>query len=480
MSIQEENFKICGLCSQLVDESVVNNETLRSFLGELLNVTEDSLPTKTCLECYKAANESKRFKDACLKSINKLQSSKVASSMILGSKGVTLNTKPAAKPTPPPKKAPAPATESSKKKKILESLGLDPDQIEIDVTSGRSTRTRGATESSTSNATPPARASRSKGAATPATPVTPSRSSRSAGAASTTPAKPASASKPTRGRANSRTTQKDSRVQECRIMIKKIERLRADRHFNKHGVVRNSAAGTRKRGADVLSPPPVAPAPAKRLRKGYAYEPVVPVAEEPSKSSPGKDRSSFGRVRNSKTRNNDYVYDTAEAEAAEAAENSPLSKVSKGRKKATPAKKVEEPVEDDTEEVFPTIGPYQCEICQMITDTKVDFVAHIKAKHRDVVDDEVLLSLESDIRKSNKKKGNSKATPAPPPPKKASPKKTPGPASKKAKPTPKAKPKPASKKAAPAKPKPKPASKTAAKVAEVNVAEVNSRDKRNE
>ena len=112
--------------------------------------------------------------------------------MILGSKGVTLNTKPAAKPTP--KKAPAPATESSKKKKILESLGLDPDQIEIDVTSGRSTRTRGATESSTSNATPPARASRSKGA-TPAAPATPSRSSRSAGAASTTPAKPASASK---------------------------------------------------------------------------------------------------------------------------------------------------------------------------------------------------------------------------------------------------------------------------------------------
>ena len=265
-------------------------------------------------------------------------------------------------------------------------------------------------------------------------------------------------------------------------MIKKIERLRADRHFNKHGVVRNSAAtaGTRKRGADALSPPP-APAPAKRLRKGYAYEPVVPVAEEPLKSSPGKNRSSFGRVRNSKTRSNDYVYEEAEAVVEATEENSPLSKVSKGRKKATPAKKVvePEPVEDDTEEVFPTIGPYQCEICQMITDTKVDFVAHIKAKHRDVVDDEVLLSLESDIRKSNKKK---KANPAPPPPKKASPKKTPsGPASKKAaaKPTPKAR--PASKKAAaPAKPKPKPASKkAAAQVAEVNV-EINSRDKRTE
>ena len=58
MSIQEENFKICGLCSQLVDESVVNNETLRSFLGELLNVSEDSLPTKTCMECYKVCSDS--------------------------------------------------------------------------------------------------------------------------------------------------------------------------------------------------------------------------------------------------------------------------------------------------------------------------------------------------------------------------------------------------------------------------------------
>ena len=235
-------------------------------------------------------------------------------------------------------------------------------------------------------------------------------------------------------------------------------------------MVRNSA-GNRKRGADALSPPP-APAPAKRLRKGYAYEPVVPVAEEP-KTSPGKDRSSFGRVRNKKAPSNDYVYDTTEADP----ESSPLSKVSKGRKKATPAKKVEEPVEDDTEEVFPTIGPYQCEICQMITDTKADFVGHIKAKHRDVVDEEVLNSLESDIRKSNKKK--QKATPAPPPPKKASPKKTPGPASKKAKPTPKAK--PASKKATP---KAKPASKKAAQVAEVNVVENTAakaaRDKRSE
>merc|ERR1712083_1053771 len=49
-----------------------------------------------------------------------------------------------------------------------------------------------------------------------------------------------------------------------------------------------------------------------------------------------------------------------------------------------------EPCEDeDMEEVFPTIGPYQCEICQIITDTKVEFVDHIESKHADVVDEDV-------------------------------------------------------------------------------------------
>ena len=190
-------------------------------------------------------------------------------------------------------------------------------------------------------------------------------------------------------------------------------------------------------------------------------------------------------------------------------ESSPLSKVSKGGKKATPDEfqcnkiisdvsylksspspavskrhsklkvkvqteiaaildivemdsSMEEPVEDDSEEVFPIIGPYECEICQMITNTKAEFVAHIKAKHRDRVDEEVLNALEADIRKSSKKK--QKATPAPPPPKKASPKKTPGPTRGVIVITPLG---PTSKKATP---KGKPASEKATKVAEVNAA----------
>ena len=79
----------------------------------------------------------------------------------------------------------------------------------------------------------------------------------------------------------------------------------------------------------------------------------------------------------------------------------------------------------DEEEAFSSVGPYQCEICQIITDTKVEFVEHIEGKHADVVDEEVLLSLKSDIRKSNKKNGVQAATPAPKPA--PAPKKTPSP-----------------------------------------------------
>ena len=67
---------------------------------------------------------------------------------------------------------------------------------------------------------------------------------------------------------------------------------------------------------------------------------------------------------------------------------------------------VEEPEKDsdlydadeNEEEIFPSLGPYQCEICQEITDTKQEFVAHIKALHKDMVDEAVLRSLESDLK----------------------------------------------------------------------------------
>ena len=81
---EHEQFKICGLCSQLVDESVDIKSTLKTFLSEYLNIPEDALPEKTCLECYKSAIECKRFREACQKSISKLEQKKVSESLILG------------------------------------------------------------------------------------------------------------------------------------------------------------------------------------------------------------------------------------------------------------------------------------------------------------------------------------------------------------------------------------------------------------
>lgn len=60
-------------------------------------------------------------------------------------------------------------------------------------------------------------------------------------------------------------------------------------------------------------------------------------------------------------------------------------------------------VGSDEEEIFPSIGPYQCEICQQITHTKQEFVDHIKSNHKKVVDEEVLRSLEHDLKISRKK-----------------------------------------------------------------------------
>ena len=57
----------------------------------------------------------------------------------------------------------------------------------------------------------------------------------------------------------------------------------------------------------------------------------------------------------------------------------------------------------DSEEVFPAEGPFECEMCHEVNVTKQDFVDHIKKFHINVVDDEVLKSLESDLKKSRKK-----------------------------------------------------------------------------
>ena len=58
----------------------------------------------------------------------------------------------------------------------------------------------------------------------------------------------------------------------------------------------------------------------------------------------------------------------------------------------------------DEEEAFSPVGPYQCEICQAISEMKEDFVYHIKNFHGDIVDGEVLKSLDRDLLIRRKKK----------------------------------------------------------------------------
>jgi len=416
---EHEQFKICGLCSQLVDESVLINASLKAFLLELLNVNESSLPEKTCLECYKSAIECRRFKEACQKSISKLEQKKVSDAMILGKSKSPVS--PAKKTAPP---------QPSKKNKILESLGLDPEQTEIDVKGGRH--------------------------------------SRSAPNTIATPTPAVDVPKKSRGRPPGFSPKKtsaegDKTKQKCRVIIKKLDRKRADRQLEQLSIsevqkIIGKSTQTSKRGrpsTDLIATPTDTGPPAKRGRKA-APEPTPPKSaikqtpEAPTRDKKaqnksnstatptGASRSSFGRVRSTPNKSG-YVYgddmnDSTEPIDVEPTPPPPSAATKKGqqppkaKKGPKPKPVVEEevvevePEDEDMEEVFPTIGPYQCEICQIITDTKVEFVEHIEGKHSDVVDEEVLLSLKSDIRKSKKKNGASEAPP-PPPPKKPSPKK---------------------------------------------------------
>ena len=57
----------------------------------------------------------------------------------------------------------------------------------------------------------------------------------------------------------------------------------------------------------------------------------------------------------------------------------------------------------DEEEAFPSVGPYECEICRAIIEMKENFVYHIRKYHGDIVDGEVLKSLDRDLLIRKKK-----------------------------------------------------------------------------
>ena len=58
----------------------------------------------------------------------------------------------------------------------------------------------------------------------------------------------------------------------------------------------------------------------------------------------------------------------------------------------------------DEEEAFPSVGPYECEICRAIIEMKENFVYHVRKYHGDIVDGEVLKSLDRDLLIRKKKK----------------------------------------------------------------------------
>ena len=149
-------------------------------------------------------------------------------------------------PVSPAKKTAPP--QPSKKNKILESLGLDPEQTEIDVKGGRHSRS----------------------------------------APSTTPTPAVDVPKKSRGRPPGFSPKKtsaegDKTKQKCRVIIKKLDRKRADRQLEQLSIsevqkIIGKSTQTSKRGrpsTDLIATPTDTGPPAKRGRKA-APEPTPP------------------------------------------------------------------------------------------------------------------------------------------------------------------------------------------------------------
>merc|ERR1712223_1312271 len=263
---EHDQFKICGLCSQLVDESVLITAQMKSFLQEFLGVSENSLPQKTCLECYKSAIECKQSKVP----VSSVKAGKNDAKSKVSAADTMKNLKNATQPT--------------KKNKILESLGLDPDKIDIGIeTTGRPSRSQKAQTGTGVGSSPVA-------TSTPA----PTRSSRRSDPVLPPPPPPATKSKsPAAVKKKSST---GDGTQKCHVFIKKVDKKLADEILEQLNVTevqkilgKTPAKGS-KRGRSSIEPEPEVasiadtPPPAKRGRRS-APEPVTPTPT-PTKEKP--------------------------------------------------------------------------------------------------------------------------------------------------------------------------------------------------
>eukprot|EP00092_Neocalanus_flemingeri_P106507 GFUD01136666.1.p1 GENE.GFUD01136666.1~~GFUD01136666.1.p1 ORF type:complete len:742 (+),score=197.50 GFUD01136666.1:35-2260(+) len=341
MAQPEESFKVCGLCSQLVDEAVKLTDILLDFLTSFLGVDGTNLPSKICTECYQGAIDSKKFKEKCLRTVQKLKKTHISSAMILGRSKLEVK---------------------QMKNKFKDGLDLveDPESV-------AQIRTEKPVPISAKNKD----IDTSIEAAFEGNGTARSRNSSLASSNDDTPLSTRS-KKTTSVRGLSVSSHSDIYGAH---MQPKIHISAADRKIADAKLIERSRSGR------VLK------------RKVESPEDPVPLdflKAKKAKTEPGPDTYPFRPGNTSKGK--------------------PKSKAPRGYKGYAIVEEQPDPkdsevydLDDGDEEIFPSLGPYQCEICQEITDTKQEFVAHIKALHKDMVDEAVLRSLESDLKKRKKK-----------------------------------------------------------------------------
>jgi len=282
MAVAEGSFKVCGLCSQLVDEGVKLTDELVGFLMIFLSVPGTKLPTKICTECYQGAMDSKKYKEKCLRTVNKLRNNPLTGNMILGRTAEDIRImKSKYRVSPKPEL-------TSSGKKYANSINFR-------------------------------------------TPVRKGKASSAELLGSGYEDIPLSQRSALRKKAMRQAAGKSDSRKVPSVILSPKDRKAAEEALQKNQIIR----GKKRR---VKTP----------ARFEVSHEKPNYAKTEPKGAQK-------------------YKYEVVE-------------------------------IEDD-EEIFPSVGPYQCEICQEIKDTKQQFVGHIKSLHKDMVDASVLRSLETDLKK---------------------------------------------------------------------------------
>jgi len=343
MAQPEESFKVCGLCSQLVDEAVKLTDILLDFLTKFLNVDGSNLPSKICTECFQGAIDSKKFKEKCLRTVEKLKKTHISSTMILGRSTVDVK---------------------HMKNKFKNGLDLVEPEFEDCIAATKPNKIKHAGENIIAA---PFSGRRS------AAKIDSRKSSINSINEDTPLAWRQRRTNVQRSSSLTSLTEQYGAHLQPRVRVPEAERRLAEDMLLEGSLVERSRYGRvmKRKVASPEDPVPLDMLKSKKVKTEpgpdtFPYRPGNKVGKPKSKAPKGY--KGYAYVEESDMKDSD-LYDADENE----------------------------------EEIFPSLGPYQCEICQEITDTKQEFVAHIKALHKDMVDEAVLRSLESDLKKRKKK-----------------------------------------------------------------------------